>query len=88
MLLKVTTLDTNDITYFSDPDSLARASEGFCPFKHHWDNRDTIYQVEPQSDGSVICRAGLDDSYGLTLRYEWIDSVDGYHHAHQIDSDV
>lgn len=68
-----------DVLEFDDPETLARASEGFCPFPRHFARDDDIGTTEPVQvvvlpDGSVECRYGPANGRDSTLMvYEWIN---------------
>jgi hypothetical protein len=76
--LKVYRPEFDDLLEFDDPETIARASEGFCPFPRHFAANDPIGTTEPVPvvvlpDGMVECRFGLANGRDLTLmKYEFL----------------
>jgi hypothetical protein len=78
--LKVSRPELNDVRIFDDPEAIARASEGFCPFSRHFRRGDDIGTTEPVpvivlADGSVECRFGPADDRATLMRYEWLETA-------------
>jgi hypothetical protein len=65
-------LDGRDVIHgeFDEPELLARASEGFCPFRNHWGKDDEwAVKLTPHDDGTVTCG---EVRGGVHMRFEWL----------------
>lgn len=78
VVLKVYRPEFDDVREYDDPETLVRASEGFCPFPRHFAKGDEIGTTDPvqvvvRPDGLVECRFGSANGREMTLmQYEWI----------------
>jgi hypothetical protein len=77
--LIVHNLDTERSQEITDPEMIALASEGWCPYRNHW-NRIELWKLTAHPDGTVTCNSPAikgeePDGFGVTMRLEFIDGT-------------